>query len=235
MKQHMQTLVNLLVNNDFEALLQHYQTSDESENIAQLAFLFQQGQLKLESFDFYQQIATKFIASKCLPSALIKQFNSNDILSFFTPALQLKDNFNETNHLQRNVLHYLLAGEQSTETKSLPPFNYLRSMMLFESNESLRDALCQRDGQNYTPIEAYLMVNQNLAELPTHELTALLALIEIQSKQQTTDMKNYQPLIQAVGKLCRKQKIMMSSDLQRLILIAAYYNKPVKQVLFDID
>ena len=44
MKLHMQTLASLITKNDIEGLLRHYQACDESENIVQLAFLFQQGQ-----------------------------------------------------------------------------------------------------------------------------------------------------------------------------------------------
>ena len=107
-------------------------------------------------------------------------------------------------------------------------------MMLFGSNELLRDVLCQRDCQNFTPIEAYLMANTNLSVLPTYELTALLALIEIENKQQPVDDNNYMPITQAVGKLCGRQAQRMSNELQRLILIAAYYTKPIKQILNDV-
>ena len=233
MKQHMQTLTHLLSKNDDNALLQHYLASNESENVVQLAYLFQQGMSDLAKFDFYQQLATKLIESKCLPTALIARFKTSDTLSFFTSALQLKDNFKELDHLQRNALHYLLAGSQLETNK--PPFNYLRSMMLFESNGTLRDALCQRDYQNLTPIEVYLFSNQNLTALPPHELTALLALIEIESKQQAVDATNYIPTIQAVGKLCRSQVQVISSELQRLILIAIYFTKPIKDIVNDIN
>jgi hypothetical protein len=233
MKPHMQTLIHLLSKDDDQALIQHYLTSTESENIVQLAHLFQQGMNELSKFDFYQQLATKLIESKTLPPALIAQIKTNDTLSFFTSALQLKNNFKEVDHLQRNALHYLLAGNPLTV--NTPPFNYLRSMMLFGSNETLRDALCQRDNQNLTPIEVYLLSNQNLASLPPHELTALLALIEIESKQQAVDATNYLPTIQAVVKLCRTQVQVINSELQRLILIAIYFTKPIKDIVNEMN
>ncbi|NQZ21899.1 MAG: hypothetical protein HRT53_07530 [Colwellia sp.] len=232
MKQHMQTLIHLLSENDDNALLQHYLSSEESENVVQLAHLFQQGMSYISEFNFYQQLATKLIESKNLPAALIAQIKTNDTLSFFTPALQLDDNFKEVDLQQRNALHYLLAGNKLTVKQ--PPFNYLRSMMLFGSNGALRDALCQRDSQNLTPIELYLLSNQDLTTLPPHELTALLALIEIESKQQTVDETNYLPTIQAVGKLCANQVKPVSSELQRLILIAIYYTKPIKDIVNEI-
>lgn len=234
-QQHMQTLINLLKKNDLTGLMAHYHNSSEAENIAQLGFIFTQGQKNPPGFEFYQQLATKFIAAKGLPAAVISRIHSSDALSFFTPALQLNDNFKQTDQRQRNVLHYLLAGEQSpnhaSASKSQPPFNYLRSMMLFESNETLHDALCQRDKQHLTPVEWYLFANQNLANLPGHEFTALLALIEIESKKQRVDETNYLPIIKAVKQLCRSQSLTLNHELQRLVLIATYYGKSVEQVL----
>lgn len=232
MKQHMQTLIHLLSKNDENALLEHYLAAEESENIVQLAYLFREGISDLSKFDVYQQLATKFIESKSLPTAIIAQIKTNDTLSFFTSALQLMDNFKKTDRLQRNALHYLCAGNQLVASK--PPFNYLRSMMLFGSNETLRDALCQRDSRNLTPIEVYLFSNQNLTPLPPHELTALLALIEIESKQQAVDATNYRPTIEAVNALCGSQSQVITSDLQRLILIAIYFSKPIESIVNEI-
>ena len=66
-------------------------------------FVYQQGQKSSAGFEFYQQIATKFIESKGLPELLINQINQSDALSFFTPALKLDDNFTKTNQQQRKV------------------------------------------------------------------------------------------------------------------------------------
>ncbi|SFC42659.1 hypothetical protein [Pseudoalteromonas denitrificans] len=234
MKSHIQTMITLLTNKDFKALLAHYMQSSELENIDQLAFTFQQGQKSLSVFEFYQQIATKFIESKGLPELLISQINTSDALSFFTPALQISENFNKTNLQKRNVFHYLLAGKKQTDTLNIPPFNYLRSMMLFESNETLSAALLQRDCKNLTPVEAYFFANANLLTLPNHELTALLALIEIETKQQVIDFKNYPNIIKAVKGLCDKQKLSIDDTLQRTLLIATYYGKPTSQVGNDL-
>ncbi|TWX52581.1 hypothetical protein [Colwellia hornerae] len=233
MKQHMQTFCYLLSKNDDNALRQHYLASGESENIVQLAYLFQQGINESVTFEFHQKLATTLIASKCFPSALIAQIKTNDTLSFFTPGLQLQDNFKQTDHQQRNALHYLLAGNKVVASK--PPFIYLRSMMLFGSNDTLRDALCQRDHANLTPIEVYLSANQNLNSLPAHELTALLALIEIESKQQTLATMNYSQVIKAVTEICHRQNKGINSELQRLILIAIYYKKAINDIVNGIS
>ncbi|WP_042147058.1 MULTISPECIES: hypothetical protein [unclassified Pseudoalteromonas] len=232
MKPHIQTLLTLLTKKDFKALLAFYQQSNEIENIDQLAFVYQQGQKSLSVFEFYQQIATKFIESKGLPETLINQINTSDALSFFTPALQLNDNFSKVNQQQRNALHFLLVGK--AQYSELPPFNYLRSMMLFESNESLSSALTQRDYKNLTPIEAYMLANTNLNTLPAHEFTALLALIEIETAQQSIDLKNYANVIQAVKILFKKQNMTVDEELQRVLLIATYYEKSTNQIIGDL-
>jgi len=229
MKEHIKTLVELLTKPDLDGLLQHYLTSNESENVTQLAFMFQQGQKQLSHYEFLQELTTKFIERKALPIAVIGKICTSDTLSFFTPALQLAENFIKKDEQQRNVLHYLFMGK-----KQLPPFNYLRSMMLFESNETLRSALCERDKNSFTPLETYLANNQNFTALLDHELTALLALIEIENKQQVIAEENYDAVIQYVSKLCHQQEQIVTDDLQRILLIATYYKKPVEQVLNDL-
>ena len=234
MKEHLKVLVDLLTKNDLKALLQHYLASNESENVVQLAFMFQQAQTQLTHFEFYQELVTKLIGSKTFPIAVISKISSNDTLSFFTPALQLEENFTTRDDRQRNVLHYLFVGKQLTEKDQSPPFNYIRSMMLFETNETLRTALCQRDNNNFTPLEAYLTINKNFTPLPAHELIALFALIEIESKQQAVVEGNYQVVVQAVNKLFHNQKQIINSELQRLILIAAYYERTIEHVVNDV-
>ena len=233
MKPHIQTLISLLTKKDFKALLALYQQSTELENIDQLAFVYQQSQKSLSVFEFYQQIATKFIESKGLSKLLINQINTSDALSFFTPALQLNDNFRKINQQQRNPLHFLFAAQP--HCIELPPFNYLRSMMLFESNETLLTALTQRDCKNLTPIEVYLIANTNLNRLANHELTALFALIEIESKQHTIDFSNYTSVIAATKKLYQPNNKVINEHTQRVLIIATYYQKSTKQVVKDLS
>jgi hypothetical protein len=233
MQKHLQTLINFLTKNDLKALLQHYLDSSEVENIAQLGFMFQQGQIK--SLDYYQQLATAFIENKGFAIGLIAKIKTHDTLNFFTPALQIQGNFNKTDHQQRNVLHYLFTNNQSVAASSQPPFNYLRSMMLFGNNEALRHGLCKREQQNLTPTEAYLFTNESFSRLANHELTALLALIEIESKQQGVDKNNYSHCIKAVSKLCQSQAQEINHELQRIMLIATYYGTSIQQVVSDIN
>jgi len=235
MQKHLQTLINLLTKMDLNALLQHYLDSSEAENIVQLGFMFKQGQIKSSSFDFYQELTTNFISNKSFPPALISKIKTNNTLSFFTPALQIDENFNTVDSKQRNVLHYLFTNSELISRESQPPFNYLRSMMLFGSNTSLQAALCQRDLQNLTAIEAYLFTNKNFNPLAPHEFTSLLALIEIERNQQAVEQNNYPLFIQSVGKLCQVQAQIDHHELQRTILIATYYATPIKQVVSDMN
>jgi len=231
MNSSLTTLIELISTKDLKGLVQHYQQADEADNLTHLRFLFDQAMKSPAGFEFYQQLATAFIEAKGLPDSMIVHINNADTLSFFTPALQHQQHFSQTNRQGRNVLHFLLAGDQQVDSKQQPPFNYLRSMMLFESNEVMHQALCVRDQQNLTPIEVYLFANQNLTELPNHEFTALLALIEIQSKQLAVHQANCRPIARAVAKRCVERNITPSASIQRFELIALYYGVAVQQIL----
>lgn len=227
MKPHIQTLIQLLTNKDFKALLTHYQQCNEQNKIDMLAFVYQQSQKSLSVFEFYQQIATKFIEAAGLPEALIMQINSSDALSFFTPALKLNQYFTRTNYLQRNVLHYLLAGKN-------PPFNYLRSMLLFESNEALSHALIARDCKDLTPVEVYLRVNNQFETLAPHELSALLGLMEAEQTLQAINPANLTYSINHVVKNLQQQGLSVNERVQRIGLMAAYYGKTACQIVSSL-
>lgn len=235
MQQHLQTLIHLLTKNDLKALLQHYLNSSELENVAQLGFMFQQAQIKSANFNYYQQLATSFIETKGLPVRLIAKIKTNNTLNFFTPALQIQNNFIKIDHQQCNVLHYLFSHNELKQPNYQPPFNYLRSMLLFGSNNALCNGLSQRQHQNLTPIEAYLLTNINLAPLANHELTALLALIEIESKNEKVNQDNYPLCLEAVSRFCQEQALLANQELQRIILIAAYYKRKANDVTNDIQ
>ncbi|MDO7084400.1 hypothetical protein WNY51_09515 [Pseudocolwellia sp. AS88] len=235
MQQHLQTLISLLQKNDLKAMLQHYLDSTEIQNTAQLGFMFQQGEIKSSHFDYFQQLATSFIEAKGLSNSLIAKIQTSNTLNFFTPALKLANNFKKTDEQQRNVLHYLFTNNKILTVAGQPPFNYLRSLMLFGSNITLCDGLCQRDKDNLTPIEAYLFTNKNVTPLANHELSALIALIEIEHKQQDVLQDNYSLFIKALNDICKSQAVLINKELQRILLIATYYRKPIQQVYDDIN
>lgn len=231
MKPHLQTLVDLLVKNDVKGMVEFYQSASEAENLGQLALLYNQGQKKPKDFEIYQQLAAKCIATKGLPKALISKINHSDLLTFFTPALQSNWHFTRTDEHGRNVLHYLLLGSQQNNQMVHPPFLYLRSLMLFETNEVLQEALIARDKQELTPMELYMSGNQNLSALPNHEFTAVLALIEFQSNQNAIDNRHFATVLSGVRELCFEQAVAMGDDLQRLQFIAYFYRMPIEQIL----
>lgn len=230
MQPHIQTLAKLLTTQDLKGLLNHYMNSAETENMAQLGFMYQQAQKNPPAYDYYQQLTTSFIEAKKLPNNLIARINNADALSFFTPAFKVNFNFNRVDQHKRNAIHYLFAGS-SAQTQQQPPFNYLRSMMLFESNEALSGALGQRESNHLTPIELYFATNPCLQSLPAHEFTALLAIIEIEGKQQAVEQNNFLPVVRAVNKLCQAQYIEITPEQQRLVLLAAYYTKSTNQII----
>lgn len=223
MKPHIQTLIQLLSQQAFKELLTHYQSCNEQQQIDVLAFVYQQSTKSFSVFEFYQQIATKFIDTCGLPNSLIMQINNSDALSFFTPALQLHDHFAQTNQQQRNVVHYLLASDT-------PPFNYLRSLLLFESNEHLAQALCQRDCKNLTPIEVYLRINKQFAPLAPHEFNALLALMEAEHTLKPTLEHNLPDTLTQVAKHLQQQVLILDDQIQRVGLIAAYYGQTADKI-----
>lgn len=235
MQQHLPQFIKFITTNNLKALLQHYVDSSETENIEQLNFMFQQAEIKPANYDYYQQLATGFIEAKGLSQSLISQITSSNALSFYTPALQIKDNFKKIDNQQCNVLHYLFTSNKVASINNQPPFNYVRSMMLFGSNTALYKALCQRNKQNLTPIEVYLFTHNNLSPLASHELAALLALIEIESNQQTIDIANYFIFIQEFKSLYTDKIKLISKDLHRVILIATYYKKSIHEVITDIN
>ncbi|OUL57256.1 hypothetical protein [Pseudoalteromonas ulvae] len=223
MKAHISSLIQYLTNKDFSGLLTHYQRCDVHQQIDILAFVYQQSLKSLSVFEFYQHIATKLIQSNGLPELIIQQINTADALSFFTPALQCDSHFSKTNELKRNVVHYLLAGDT-------PPFNYLRSLLLFESNEHLAQALCQRDCKNLTPIEVYLRINKQFSPLAPHEFNALLALMEAEQTFNPANRHNLTDTLKQVAKHLQQQVLILDDQIERIGLIGAYYGLTAKQV-----
>ena len=227
MNNNLINFIDLLKKQNLIATLKHYQQCSEQENLQQLNFLFQQSQSFPTTFQQLQELATRCIATKAWPKTFNQHIKSAELLSFFTPALQLEQNFTQTDDNERNVLHYLLL----TNSNCQPPFVYLRSMMLFESNQALVNALSQRDKHQFTPFEIYLGANRLLTNLKPHEYTAALALIEIQHKSTQQLVNNLQPVIKSVYKMCKQQSIPVNEHLHRLQLIATYFSTSVSKLI----
>ena len=227
MKPHIQQLIQFLGKNDLAGILQAYLNGSAQENFDQLGFIYQQALKNEAMHTFYQELSTSLMTAKGMPDALIPQINSLDALMFFSPILKENEHFKKTDPHGRNALHYLLVGKTKAGAEQEPPFNYLRSLMLFESNEVLHEALGQRDERQLTPLECYLSANTNLTSLPDHEFTALLALMEIESKMTPRAEANYPRVLATVRKMAAGQSIALDPQLQRLVLTATYYGKSI--------
>lgn len=228
---HLTTFINLLSKQNLIKLLTYYKQCNEQDNWHQLHFLFEQSQKNNASSLELQTLATRCIATKKWSAHFSKQLKTADLLVFFTPALQLDDNFSLVDQQQRNVLHYVFHNCFGAQGSLQPPFVYLRSMMLFESNQTLINALGQRDKHHFTPFDIYLGANRQLAPLTPQEFTAALALIEIQNKLIPQLDNNLNAIMKSVQKLCQTHTIEPNEQLHRIQLIATHYKRPIKKVL----
>lgn len=168
--------------------LQHHQLQNIVDDFPQLSgqqqsmqllHLYQSAQRMDVKYSYLQNVATRVLSHHSLPNLLISQFKDTELLSFFTPGLKFNNGFAKQNELHNNVIHCLFSHCDNTKL----PFNYVRSLMLFESNESLLLALTQKNNLGLTPVASYICCNQNQQSLPKHEFSALLALMEAQLKQ----------------------------------------------------
>lgn len=235
MKAHLQTLSDNVKQKQFKAIVDNYQQLSEYDRCDQLRYLFNSGQRSEKSFDFFQKIAAKLIEVNGLEANFICFIDNADALTFFTPGVKESEAFANTDHTERNLLHYLLSNPEQ-----LPPFNYIRSLCLFESNEDLSQSLAQTDALGLTPIQLYLSQHSDLSPLPEHEFSALFALIEIEKRQlaqveaqaQNNSEDVSELLFSAVQKLYRQQELAPSKDDHRLIVMASYLQLATEQV-FD--
>ncbi|WP_147386045.1 hypothetical protein [Pseudoalteromonas sp. MSK9-3] len=217
-------LISLIKKHNLPEISELYTRSNSSENIAQLKFMYQSALQSPEVYSFYQDLCTKVSASKAMPIGVIAGINDPARFTFFTPALKQNNGFSQANEQGNTALHILFSNPHN----SVPPFNYIRSLLLFESNEGLIHALKQRNNQQLTAIECYFAYNTHFDNLPAHELSALLALIEAQTQllpQQET----------VLAAICKKLKAsehvhQLSEDNHRILLLASTYKVSVSAV-----
>lgn len=160
------------LDNDFKQLSPAQQT-------LQLNHLYDSAQRLSVKYDFMQNIATRILSSNTAPSPFINQLTNIDALSFFTPALKVNKGFLVQDTQGNNVLHNVFKHADATKL----PFNYVRSLMLFESNDELAKALAQPNSHGLTPVACYIAYANKPSTPVKHEFSALLALMEIEQKQ----------------------------------------------------
>lgn len=194
----------------------HFGALDEDSKNQILAWLYQQSQ-NPEHYSDMQGLSVLLLAKETLPKGFMSSLLEEDKLSFFFLALQTANVLTLQNHQGNTLLHLLFANPK----RDYPPFNFIRSLLLFERNEALANALIARNQQNLTPIETYLAYHPNLETLPVHELGALLALMETQKKQVQVLLSPLPLIVKHLSKTLGKKKLKESA--QRIMLLAAFY------------
>ncbi|MBQ4832859.1 hypothetical protein J8L70_06365 [Pseudoalteromonas sp. MMG010] len=196
------------LDNDFKNLTSQQQ-------VLQLKYLFQSALRMDVKYQFMQNAATHILATNQLPAEFISQFTQLDELVFFTPALKVNKGFMTYNEQGNGLLHTLFSHAD----ESTLPFNYIRSLMLFESNEDLLSALATPNAQGLTPVACYIAF-ANKTNIPIkHEFSALLALIEIEQKQNSQYKGNLLPFLQPTR-----------LNEPTLLLSAAYLQRPTSEI-----
>ena len=196
------------LDNDFKQLSPAQQT-------LQLNHLYDSAQRLSVKYDFMQNIATRILSSNTAPSPFINQLTNIDALSFFTPALTVHKGFLVQDTQGNNLLHYVFKHADATKL----PFNYVRSLMLFESNDELAKALAQPNSHGLTPVACYIAYANKPSTPVKHEFSALLALMEIEQKQNPNAK-------QQLANVIKGQKVNETT----ILLSAAYLQRSTAQV-----
>ncbi|MCF2856390.1 hypothetical protein L1286_02820 [Pseudoalteromonas sp. SMS1] len=218
-EQAIADLILAIRSKDLDKIRHAYAKHGDLDQAAQLKFCFETALSQPNNYEHYQNIAAQCIVAHGLPSGVIAGLNNSERITFFMPALQASEAYAQTNHQGNTFLHTLFANPELP----LPPFNFIRSLLLFERNESLVSALRVRNQHNLTPIECYFIYNLKDAQLPEHELTALFALIEAERADQSQpDMSNLKHIKSAL------KSVTYDRDARPLLVIASYYQTPVE-------
>ena len=196
------------LDNDFKQLSPAQQT-------LQLNHLYDSAQRLSVKYDFMQNIATRILSSNTAPSPFINQLTNIDALSFFTPGLKVNKGFLVQDTQGNNVLHNVFKHADATKL----PFNYVRSLMLFESNDELAKALAQPNSHGLTPVACYIAYANKPSTPVKHEFSALLALMEIEQKQNPNAK-------QQLANVIKGQKVNETT----ILLSAAYLQRSTAQV-----
>ena len=220
------SFISLIKQQQLSKLPEFYLSLDESDKVLVLKFCFEQGTKSVEAYPFFQDLCVQLIkAHTKLPELFISGINTLERLSFFTPALSEVQGYSQTNRQDNTLLHALCSNTAQNE----PPFNYLRSLVLFERNESIAQGLATMNNQSMRPIDCYLTFNHDLRNLPDHELSALFTLIEVQTKTSQIPVPG---LLSTICQFLVKNKVnkQLHHSHQRVMLIASSFQTDIKVV-----
>lgn len=217
--------ISLIKKQDLTGVCALYEHANETENLGQLKFMYQSATQNPEVYSFYQDLCVRLMQVKPMPTGLITGLNDCERFDFFAPALKSNHGFSLTNHQGNTAIHILFANPDNT----IPPFNYIRSLLLFESNEGLVEALKKRNQQQLTAIECYFAYNPHLIALPAHELSAILALIEVQDQLVEQQTQLLSAICKRLSKAANIKDI--KPDNHRVLLLAAAYSTSAAKIL----
>ncbi|WP_404341041.1 hypothetical protein [Pseudoalteromonas mariniglutinosa] len=164
-----------LQQHQLQELVDEYPALNPQQQAAQLQHLYLTAAQSEVKYLFLQNVASRLLQKVAIPLPVIAFINDLDKLSFFTPGLKFNNAFSRQDEHGNTLLHYLFS---QCEPEKLP-FNYLRSLMLFESNEGLPIGLKQLNQQHLSAIGCFIVLN-SITDMPEkHQFSALLAMMEV--------------------------------------------------------
>lgn len=203
------------------AVIDDYTALNEQQQSTQLAHIYNLAKQSEVKYLYLQKVAMHLLQSAPIAKPFIKFICDLDKLNFYTPGLKFNDAFNVEDERGNTLLHYLF----SQCSADMLPFNYLRSLMLFESNESLALGLKRLNEEQLSPIGCFIACNTSHNMLAKHEFSALLAMMEV---DQLHPPHACEALIKKLQQVY--QSSMAKPTDTKVLLCAAYLQIPVTQV-----
>lgn len=216
---NLEQFLSLIKSQNKAQLIAFYNSTSELEQLTLQQKLFQLGS-QLNQTESFSLLAQLLLQNSTIPSRFPALCNANDVFEFYLQSLKTLCLFTFQDEQKRNVLHYLFANRGG---KAVPPFNLIRALLLFESNLNLVTALLQRDHKGNTPLQTYLQFNPCFKELSQIELSAYLALLEVEQRESNSAPNSTKMLLNA-KQLAEQLAEPLVVGSQRLLLLACYLN-----------
>ncbi|WP_462174045.1 hypothetical protein [Pseudoalteromonas xiamenensis] len=210
--------LSLLKNRSSQQIRDAFVQLDDSAKKHVLEWLFKQSS-NPEVYSDMQGLSVLLIDGDSIPTGFMSSLVEEDRFAFFYLALQSKQLLQMQNHQGNTLLHLMFANPK----KTTPPFNFIRSLLLFERNEDIAKCLTVRNQQGLTPIETYLAHHASLAPIATPEMGALIGLMEAEKSQRASvDLNNLGLILKHLCHVHGKTTLLNAKH--RLILLGAYFN-----------
>ena len=228
MQEPLARFIHLLEKKNKDDLIKFYKQLDDLQKTGILLFLFTKADQSQAYYSYFQTLCVLLTRDFEMPKSLISKIINLQLLNFFTPLLQQLSNFNARDKQDRNILHYLFVAKGQCMT---PPFTFIKSLLLFESNLFLPKAIIQKECNGLTPIEVFLHFNTQDNVMPSNEVTSLLGLIEVEQSQRPPNRENLL--------LCKRRLVKQFRDFdfpkkvkqQKCLLAASYYRVHINSIV----